>query len=190
MEQITRTSIRSALLGAALVAPLLLAGCTVAVTDPAARASSPVPSSPVPSASSAAPGASTGPDVSPAPVTESSAVVDPEVRAKLDRARLRELVTQNLTCTDGSATVGRDLDGMIVEFTGDCTEVTILASAGVVLLPDVGLLTINGDAENVVVASAEKIVFDKNADINLVGWESGTPTIDYAGTANVTTPLS
>ena len=185
MEQITRTSIRSALLGAALVAPLLLAGCTVAVTDPAARASSPVPS-----ASSVAPGASTGPDVSPAPVTESSAVVDPEVRAKLDRARLRELVTQNLTCTDGSATVGRDLDGMIVEFTGDCTEVTILASAGVVLLPDVGLLTINGDAENVVVASAEKIVFDKNADINLVGWESGTPTIDYAGTANVTTPLS
>ncbi|WP_076707925.1 hypothetical protein [Microbacterium oleivorans] len=186
MEQISRTGIRSALLGAALLAPLLFAGCSVAVTDPAARASSPAPSS-----SSEAPD-STPPasEASPAPQAEPSAVVDAQTKEKLDRTRLRELVTQNLSCTDGSATVGRDLDGMIVEFTGNCKEVTILASAGVVLLPDVGLLSIKGDAENVVVASAEKIVFDKSADINLVGGESGTPAIDYAGTANVTTPVS
>jgi hypothetical protein len=160
----------------------------VAVTDPASS-SSPAASDPR-SSMPDAPDASAAPEASPAPDAGSSAEVDPDVRAKLDRARLRDLVTQNLTCVDGSATVGRDLDGMYVELTGDCATVTILASAGGVLLPDVGTLTIEGDGATVVMTSATQIVFDKSADINVVGWESGNPDIAYAGTANITTPLS
>ncbi|MFL0565742.1 hypothetical protein ACH0CG_08270 [Microbacterium sp. 179-I 1D1 NHS] len=194
MEHTSRAGIRSVVLVAALVAPLLLAGCSVAVTDPASSAS-PAASDPrgsmpdAPDASSA-PDAPSAPDASPAPDAESSTEVDPDVRAQLDRTRLRELVTQNLTCVDGSATVGRDLDGMYVELTGDCTTVTILASAGGVLLPEVGTVTIKGDGATVLMTSATRIAFDKSADINVVGWESGTPDIAYAGTANITTPLS
>ncbi len=182
MEHTSRTGIRSVVLAAALVAPLLLSGCTVAVTDPASSSS--------PAASDPRVGVPDAPDASPAPDAESSVEVDPDLVARLDRARLRDLVTQNLTCVDGTATVGRDLDGMHVEITGDCTSVTILASAGGVLLPDVGTLTIEGDGATVVVASATQIVFDDSADINEVGWESGTPEVAYAGTANLTTPLS
>ncbi|SDG37004.1 hypothetical protein [Microbacterium sp. 77mftsu3.1] len=188
MHQTSRTGIRSVVLAAALLTPLLLAGCSVAVTDPASS-SSPAASDPRSSVPDA-PDASAAPEASPAPDAGWSAEVDPDVRAKLDRARLRDLVTQNLTCVDGSATVGRDLDGMYVELTGDCATVTILASAGGVLLPDVGTLTIEGDGATVVMTSATQIVFDKSADINVVGWESGNPDIAYAGTANITTPLS
>ncbi len=188
MEHTSRAGIRSVVLAAALVAPLLLAGCSVAVTDPASSAS-PAASDPRGSMPDA-PDAASAPDASAAPDAESSAEVDPDVRAQLDRTRLRELVTQSLTCVDGSATVGRDLDGMYVELTGDCTTVTILASAGGVLLPEVGTLTIKGDGATVVMTSATRIAFDKSADINVVGWESGTPDVSYAGTANITTPLS
>ncbi len=188
MHQTSRTGIRSVVLAAALLTPLLLAGCSVAVTDPASS-STPAASDPR-SSMPDAPEASAAPDASSAPNAESSGEVDPDVRARLDRTRLRDLVTQNLTCVDGSATVGRDLDGMYVELTGECSTVTILASAGGVLLPDVGVLTIEGDGATVIMTSAKKIAFDESADINVVGWESGTPEIAYAGTANVTTPLS
>ncbi|MFJ6679945.1 hypothetical protein ACIQLK_12595 [Microbacterium sp. NPDC091382] len=187
MEHSTRTGIRSVVLTAALLTPLLLAGCSVAVTDPASS-SAPAASDPR-SSMPDAPAASSAPDASPAPDAGSSVEVDPDLPAQLDRARLRQLVTQNLTCVDGAATVGRDLDGMYVELTGECATVTILASAGGVLLPDVGTLTIEGDGATVVLASAKRIAFDESADINVVGWESGTPEIAYGGTANVTTPL-
>lgn len=191
MEHTSRVGIRSVVLAAAFLAPLLLAGCSVAVTDPASSAS-PMASDPrgwMPDAPDASP-APAASEASAAPDAESSTEVDPDVRAQLDRTRLRELVTQNLTCVDGSATVGRDLDGMYVELTGDCTTVTILASAGGVLLPEVGTVTIKGDGATVLMTSATRIAFDKSADINVVGWESGTPDIAYAGTANITTPLS
>lgn len=186
MDTTSRRGIRSALLATAVLAPLLLSGCSVAVTDPA-TGTSPAPGSSAPSdAGSPAPEETGGTE----PGDQPSVVVDDETRARLDRDRLREQVTQNLTCVDGSATVGRDLDGMIVELTGDCAEVTIEASAGGVLLPAVGVVTIVGDGATVVMASADEIVFDDAADINVVGWESGTPVIRYAGVSNVTTPVS
>lgn len=165
------------------VAGSALAGCSVRVSDagavsPGATPASSSPAAPSPSA--------------PSP-TESGAVrgiVDDERMAKLQRSRWADKVTQHVVCVDGAYTVDRNADALVVEVTGDCREVTILASAATVLLPAVDELTVEGDGNIVILASAREIGLDAGADANLVGWESGTSVVKDAGTLNGTTPIS
>ncbi|MFT3798499.1 DUF3060 domain-containing protein [Microbacterium sp.] len=118
----------------------------------------------------------------------SSVIVSDEVRDRLRRDRWTDSVTSNFTCTSDDYVIDHVHDAMVVDVTGDCTDVTIEAHAGVTLLPAVKNLTITGDGGIVIVASAETITITGSAWA--VGWESGTPAIHDQGTLNATTPIS
>ena len=148
-----------------------LAGCGVRVSD--AGVATPTASAP-----------------SPTDTANVRGVVDDERMAKLQRSRWSDTVTQHVVCVDGAYTVDRNADAMVVEVTGACREVTILASAATVLLPAVDELSVQGDGNIVIMAAAREVVLDAGADANLVGWESGTAVVKDAGTLNGTTPIS
>lgn len=171
------------LLLALAVAGSGLAGCSVRVAD----ADGATPSTSPTSATSSAP-------VSSAPSPTGSAnvrgFVDDERMAKLQRSRWTDAVTQHVACADGQHLVDSNSDAVVVEVTGDCREVTIVASGAIVLLPALDELTIEGDGNIVIVAAAREIELAAEADANLVGWETGTAVVKDSGTLNGTTPIS
>ncbi|KIC58277.1 DUF3060 domain-containing protein [Microbacterium hominis] len=169
---------------ALLIAGCALAGCSVRVSDAGAATSTAADAAASTSPTAAAP--------SPSPSDSATVrgVVDDERMAKLQRSRWSDEVTQHVACVDGAYTVDRNADALVVEVTGDCREVTILASAATVLLPAVDELSVQGDGNIVIVAAAREIVLDAGADANLVGWESGTAVVKDAGTLNGTTSIS
>ncbi len=171
------------LLLALAVAGSGLAGCSVRVAD----ADGATPSTSPTSATSSAP-------VSSAPSPTGSAnvrgFVDDERMAKLQRSRWTDAVTQHVACADGQHLVDSNADAVVVEVTGDCREVTIVASGAIVLLPALDELTIEGDGNIVIVAAAREIELAAEADANLVGWETGTAVVKDSGTLNGTTPIS
>lgn len=167
---------------ALIVAGCALAGCSVRVSDAGAATST--------GAGASAPTAPTASSPSPTDTADVRGIVDDERMAKLQRSRWSDKVTQHVVCLDGAYTVDRNADALVVEVTGDCREVTILASAATVLLPAVDELSVQGDGNIVIAAAAREIVLDAGADANLVGWESGTAVVKDAGTLNGTTPIS
>lgn len=167
---------------ALIVAGCALAGCSVRVSDAGAATST--------GAGASAPTAPTASSPSPTDTADVRGIVDDERMAKLQRSRWSDKVTQHVVCVDGAYTVDRNADALVVEVTGDCREVTILASAATVLLPAVYELSVQGDGNIVIAAAAREIVLDAGADANLVGWESGTAVVKDAGTLNGTTPIS
>ncbi|PZU32885.1 MAG: hypothetical protein DI577_02275 [Microbacterium sp.] len=171
------------LLFALVVAGSAAAACSVRVAD----ADGSTPSTSPTSATSSAPVSS-----APSPTGSENVrgFVDDERMAKLQRSRWTDAVTQHVVCVDGQHTVDSNADALVVEVTGDCREVTILASAAIVLLPALDELTIEGDGNVVIVSAAREIDLDAEADANLVGWETGTAIVKDAGTLNGTTPIS
>lgn len=171
------------LLFALVVTGSAVTGCSVRVAD----ADGSTPSTSPTSATSSAP-------VSSAPSPTGSAnvrgFVDDERMAKLQRSRWTDAVTQHVVCTDGQHLVDSNADAVVVEVTGDCREVTIVASGAIVLLPALDELTIEGDGNIVIVAAAREIELAAEADANLVGWETGTAVVKDAGTLNGTTSIS
>lgn len=180
------TGRRLTLVAAVAAGIIALGGCSVAVTDPTPAASSSGAGVPAPAETGSAsdPVETNDPtdDGSPAPVDEA-------IRERLNRGVLEASVSQNLTCEGGEFVVGDNADGMIVNVSGDCSRVVVQADAGAVLLPAVSDLVIEGDGAVVVVASADTVTLTSDADINLVGWESGTPVVTDGGVSNVTTPI-
>lgn len=171
------------LLFALVVTGSAVTGCSVRVAD----ADGATPSTSPTSATSSAP-------VSSAPSPTGSAnvrgFVDDERMAKLQRSRWTDAVTQHVVCTDGQHLVDSNADAVVVEVTGDCREVTIVASGAIVLPPALDELTIEGDGNIVIVAAAREIELAAEADANLVGWETGTAVVKDSGTLNGTTPIS
>ena len=171
------------LLFALVVTGSAVTGCSVRVAD----ADGSTPSTSPTSATSSAP-------VSSAPSPTGSAnvrgLVDDERMTKLQRSRWTDAVTQHVVCTDGQHLVDSNADAVVVEVTGDCREVTIVASGAIVLLPALDELTIEGDGNIVIVAAAREIELAAEADANLVGWETGTAVVKDSGTLNGTTPIS
>lgn len=169
-----------------VLAGLALTGCSVSVSGPA---STPDTSSTAPTGAAGASRGAATPETSAGQVDTSTGIVDDERMAKLQRSRWTGSVSQHLVCSGDDLTLDHNLDAMIVELTGDCDDVTIVADAGIVLLPAVQELTIEGDGAIVIVASAEEITLSAAADANLVGWESGSPEVHNSGTLNGTTPI-
>lgn len=165
------------------VAGSVLAGCSVRVADDADSTTGASPTAAASSAPSSSAPSSTG-------SANVRGLVDDERMAKLQRSRWTDAVTQHVVCVDGQHTVDSNADALVVEVTGDCREVTILASAAIVLLPALDELTIEGDGNVVIVSAAREIDLDAEADANLVGWETGTAIVKDAGTLNGTTPIS
>ncbi|WP_336625850.1 MULTISPECIES: hypothetical protein [unclassified Microbacterium] len=166
------------LLFALVVAGSALAGCSVRVAD----GDGATPSTSPTSATSSAP--------SPTGSANVRGFVDDERMAKLQRSRWTDAVTQHVVCTDGQHLVDSNADAVVVEVTGDCRELTIVASGAIVLLPALDELTIEGDGNIVIVAAAREIELAAEADANLVGWETGTAVVKDSGTLNGTTPIS
>jgi hypothetical protein len=111
------------------------------------------PSTSPTSATSSAPVSS-----APSPTGSANArLVDDERMAKLQRSRWTDAVTQHVVCADGQHLVDSNADAVVVEVTGDCREVTIVASGAIVLLPALDELTIEGDGNIVIVAAAREI---------------------------------
>ncbi len=172
-------------------AALGLTGCGVRITDAAADPTpAVVDASPAPSrsatASSAAPSATAQGEVE---NTHPTGLVDDERMARLQRARWTDKVSQHVVCIDGAYTVDRNADALVVDVSGECREVTIVAAGAIVLLPAVDTLTVQGDGNIVVLVSAARIEVDAEADANLIGWEAGTPAVVDAGVLNGTTPI-
>jgi len=171
-----------------VVAGTAFAGCSVRVTDPAAATPQGVASTSTP----ATPGENTeNAENSSAPdATGAAPIVDDERMARLQRSRWTDSVSQHVVCVDGEYTVDRNADALVVEVTGDCREVTVLASGATVLLPEIDELSVEGDGNIVILAAARQLTIDAQADANLIGWENGTPVVKDAGTLNGTTPIS
>lgn len=157
-----------------------LTACSVSIADPGATPSATPPVASAPNAPLAPSPSASGPH----------GVVDDERMARLQRTRWTDAVAQHVVCVNGEYTVDHNADGIVVEVTGDCREVTIVADAATVLLPAVDELKVTGDGNILILASGRQITLDADADANLVGWESGTPVVKDSGTLNATTPIS
>lgn len=162
-------------------------GCSISVSQPAATTPSTTPRGAVDAPVPTDTGAVDEPEATDS--TPQTAPADDARMARLHRTTWEDAVTQHLTCTGEPFTLGNTADALVVEIAGDCTDVTILAHAATVLVPDVGMLTVVGDGSVVIATSIENLVFDATADANLVGWEKGTPVIKDAGTLNATSPI-
>jgi len=175
-----------------LVVGTALAGCSVRVADPAAATPEAAISTSAPASSDSSPSknAENAENTGAPDATGAAPVADDERMARLQRSRWTGSVTQHVVCADGEYTVDRNADALVVEVTGDCREIKIIASGATVLLPEVDELTVEGDGNIMILASARQVSIDAQADANLIGWENGTPAVKDAGTLNATTPIS
>lgn len=115
------------------------------------------------------------------------APTDPaEEATELTREELLKDVSKQLRCPDGTLTI----DGVSprVEIIDDCDEVIVTADISTVVAKKVGHLHLQSVGSDIVIASADKITVDENADINEVVWEEGNPDIEDSSVGSTLLP--
>jgi hypothetical protein len=75
-----------------------------------------------------------------------------------------------------------------VEIIDDCDEVIVTADISTVVAQKVGHLHLQSVGSDIVIASADKITVDENADINEVVWEEGNPDIEDSSVGSTLLP--